>query len=95
MKSLKKGDEMADNKDGSDAPVVPQTNGTRVPKKRFVGRKTAEAQAQRTGGDVEQSHTTAIQTGMGNRLEDRLRDCGALHMSLAADDLCSIYKTRP
>ncbi|OAL72358.1 diphthamide biosynthesis protein 1 [Trichophyton violaceum] len=58
---------MADNKDGSDAPVVPQTNGTRVPKKRFVGRKTAEAQAQRTGGDVEQSHTTAIQTASTRR----------------------------
>lgn len=55
---------MVDNKDGSDAPAVLQSNGTRVPKKRFVGRKTAEAQAQRTGGDVEQSHTTAIQTGM-------------------------------
>lgn len=72
---------MADNKDGSGAPAVPQTNGTRVPKKRFVGRKTAEAQAQRTGGeDVEQSHTTAIQTGMRARWKTDYRDCGALHM---------------
>lgn len=50
---------MADNIYKVDAPAAPQANGTRVPKKRFVGRKTADAQAQRAGG----SHSTAIQQG--------------------------------
>lgn len=61
-----------------------QTSPLRQPKKRFVGRRTADAQAQKDGGSSSQQdvESTSVQRGMNDLSQLYTLTCDSLVLTL-------------